>query len=104
MAKIKTVREIPLEKFSWNKDTKTLTTEASTLGSIREGTWWMHQIYDDACDTGITIRSHYTGKDQTFYLTKELYQGRGEDRELVGWEFAPVDKKCKAKKVVIFWD
>lgn len=61
---------------------------------------WLRPIYNDAADIGIAIRSHRTGKVERFYLTEtETREG-----DILAWHFAPCDKKCPVKEVVIFND
>lgn len=73
----------------------TLVAEASTLGNFRLG-----QLWSDACDAGIEITSHLTGRAERFYLERQIVRGG----ELCGWELAPVNSDCRIKKVVIFND
>ena len=48
------------------------------------------QIYDDACDVGIAVRSEKTGRLVRFYLSKTDYTPDGE--EIVGWYFEPIEE------------
>lgn len=63
--------------------TKVLVAEASTLGYHGP-----RRIYDDACDVGIAIRSHRTGRLVRFYLDSEDMDHSGED--VAGWRFRPI--------------
>ena len=74
---------LPLDQFSLNG--KTLVAEASTLQWSR-----MVRLYDDACDAGIFIRSHKTGKIEAFYHSDTDSDFSGE--EIAGWRFKPVNK------------
>src|SRR5580765_2874475 len=75
--------ELPLSRFHWNKATKELSAEASDLDGFR-----IQQIWDDACDEGICIRSERTGRVERFYLTKiDFHMG-----EIAGWFFKPVSE------------
>lgn len=75
---------LDLEKFSMHE--KTLVAEASDLQ-------WagMMQLYDDACDVGIFIRSHKTGKVEAFYHSDTDMSHDGED--VAGWRFKPCNRK-----------
>jgi len=79
-------KALPLNKFFWNKNTKTLTAEASDFGPARDGHWWFHRLFDDAADVGISIRSHVTGRIETFYLEREDKDAEGD---ATGWWFKP---------------
>ncbi len=83
-----------LSKFSYDKETGVLATEASTLQLTR-----FEQIYDDACDVGISIISHKTGNVETFYLNDTHYVGD----DLAHWTLKPVNSK-KNLSVIIFND
>lgn len=66
-----------------------------------DGTYpWLRPIYNDACDIGIAISSARTGRVERFYLTKT----ETRDGDLLAWHFAPCDKKCPVREVVIFND
>lgn len=54
-------------QFTHNADTKMLVVEASEVGPI-------HQLYDDACDIGIAIRSDRTGAITYWYLCESETQ------------------------------
>ena len=72
-----------------------LVAEVSDLGKLE-----IEPIYHDACDVGIAIKSHHTGRVERFAFT-------GTDRrdgEIVAWNFAAVSSDCRARKVVIFND
>lgn len=65
--------------FSYFKDTKSFSTEASTLDNRN----FLSQIYDDAADRGFIMESSKTGKKETFYLVSVDEQ----DDEVCGWNF-----------------
>lgn len=62
----------------------TMVVEASDLG-LKPG-FKFEQIYDDACDVGLTMKSHVTGREITFFLQEEI---RSAD-ELQGWQLKPI--------------
>lgn len=90
-------KQLSLERFTWNKETLTLSTFASDLGQRNP----LYQLYLDACDEGISIRSHKTNKVEVFCLVREE---TNSDNDLVAWHFNPVDAACPVKHVVIFND
>ena len=95
---------IPLVHFDFNSATDTLSAEASTLEANSGGSrnvFRMHRLYADACDVGIAIRSHHSGKFERFVFTKE---DRTPDNEVAGWNFIPVDPRCRVKHVLIIND
>lgn len=93
---------LSLEKFTWKAKDQTLSAEESDLHSHSfDGTYpWLQRLYNDACDVGIAIRSHYTGKVERFHLEKE----EKREGDLLSWTFRPVDKNCRVKQVIIFND
>jgi hypothetical protein len=67
----------------------TMVSEASVIG--------YHgplQIYDDACDVGIAVRSHKTGRTLRFYLSTEDRDDSGEN--VAGWWFKMIpEDRCR---------
>lgn len=96
--------KMPLDKFLWDKNAKTLTAEASDFGPLANGRWWMVDIFKGLAIKGIFIRSHFTGKVECFRFSRNIYSGSGEDREQVGIVFCPVNEQCKIKLVTIYND
>lgn len=72
---------------SHDDGTKTLVAEASTLGYHGP-----RRIYDDACDVGIAVRSHRTGRLVRFYLDSEDMD-RTDD--VAGWRFQPIPEDAR---------
>lgn len=93
---------LPLERFSWDPKTKELVAWESELRDHPfDGRYhWLQQMFSDACDVGIAIRSQHTDSVVRFCLSKEL---KNPDGETYGWEFKPYDQ-CRVTKVVIFND
>lgn len=87
------------KKFTWKDGTAT--TFASDLGPLRDGTWWLQRLYNDAVDIGIAIVSSKTQKVERFILENEHVN---RDRELTHWTFTPEDPRCPVKQVTIFND
>lgn len=93
------ITPIHLPCFFYDVATRTLSAEASSLG----GAFQVTRLFDDACDVGIAIQSHHTGRVERFYLRRVL-RDRNE-QEVQGWVFGPVDVTSnKIKEVVIFND
>jgi|SRR5476651_1903937 len=59
-----------------------------------------HQIYDDACDEGFTVRSSITNYEMDFVVDHEDYAGTGSDREIQGWHLIPT--AASARKYPMF--
>lgn len=77
-----TVPVISTEAFTFVKADNVLVAEASTLGD----SFRLTRLWDDACDTGITLKSHHTGREIVFVLAEEVRDGEGE---LQGWRLTP---------------
>ncbi len=91
---------IPSNRFTFHD--KSFVAEASDF----KGENLERQIYDDACDIGIAIRSAITGKVVGFSLHKIK---KDADGDIQFWEYhlCPEyarDPKCKGLKVIIFND
>ena len=109
---IRDEQALDLKTFSFNKEKKTLTAEASSLpgGAMRE--WdmrlcipgFIHQLYDDSCDLGIAIRSQLTGKVELFYWA----ESEGRNSDYTGgydkWVFRPIHKLANVFEITIFND
>lgn len=68
-------------RFTYNKDRKELVAEISDLGDNAFG-----QIYPDACDYGLILISHVTGRETKWVVTEER---RNADNELQYWALIP---------------
>jgi hypothetical protein len=97
-----TMHALDLKRFTFNKETRTLSAFESDLrdkpfdGHYR----WLRRLYDDAMDIGMAIRSHLTGKLETFYLERE----ETNEGDILAWYFKPVHKLANVDSVVIFND
>lgn len=87
--------KLDLKKFMWSKNSRTLVAEESDFGPMRDGQWWLGQLYDDSVDIGIAIESHKTGQIKKFYLHK-----KDEDKMV----FHPVEKMSVVLEVIILKD
>jgi hypothetical protein len=91
---------IDSNRFTFKDDT--FTAEASDF----KGHNYERQIYDDACDIGIAIKSSVTGKVMKFHLHDTKIDN---DNDILFWEYHPCsedarDPKLKNLKVIIFND
>ena len=50
------------------------------------------RVYDDACDIGLTLISHRTGKEIVFVFTGHI---RNNEGELMGWELESLGSTFK---------
>jgi len=87
---------LPLSKFCVHPN-NVLTADASDLG-FKAGQIPGEQLYDDACDFGLKIKSDKTGKVFMFFLN--------DDPEISAeyWNYLPTDKKCPVPYVTIWND
>jgi hypothetical protein len=90
------IRPISTAHFTWVPKEQTLVTEASDIRQYN----CLQQMYDDAADVGMALRSHRTGNVQRFYFAGRVYQGE----DVAYFEFLPEDPKCPVKKVVVLND
>ena len=67
--------------------------EASDLG-LRPGHVW-EQLYDDACDVGIALRSHKTGVVTTWYLC-EGDTVKDADGDILWWVLKPTTETVRS--------
>ncbi len=86
------------DKFTINKDRKTMTTEASDIGQ-----GFLGQAYDDAADRGFRMVSHKTSNSAFFIFSHTDETGRGEDAEVAGWVFVPTPKSVAANPTLKGW-
>ena len=69
---------VSIQQFSYFKDNRHLCAEISDLGPGFE----FGQVYDDACDVGLTVIDGY-GKEGVFYVEKEQRDDEGELQEYI---------------------
>jgi hypothetical protein len=88
-------------QFTWNKATETFSAEISDLGNP------FVNAYPDACDVGIVLVSHVTGKPAMFVQVSE---SRDIEGDVMDWTFRPTSAALRTNpllsnvKVVIFND
>jgi hypothetical protein len=86
---------IPLDSKLFTHETvaKHLCAETSDLGHVV-----FQQLYDDACDIGIALRSAVTGNISRWYLEQDLYDER--EHELVGWLLRPTSESVRKEPLL----
>lgn len=77
------MRIIPLNLFAFDEGAKILSADISDLGPHP-----FHQVFPDSCDEGITILSHHTGEEVTFFVNRIETDS---EREILSWELIPTD-------------
>lgn len=89
--------KVSTRDFSWNKFTKTFSTEISDLGPDFN----FGKIYDDACDQGLTLVSHVTNKEIVFGISEI----KDKEGDILCWNLIPAEKKYRnLYKMTIFND
>jgi hypothetical protein len=78
--------------FTHEPIAKLLTAETSDLGHAV-----FQQLYDDACDIGIALRSAVTGNISRWYLEQELYD---REHEMIGWKLRPTDASVRKEPLL----
>lgn len=102
MALLPATYPLDLKRFHFDPIKRTLSAEASDFGSYQEiRRRWIQRLYDDACDVGIVIKSHFTEKEERFVLERE---DRDDEGDLQCWHFVPVSKLARVETVTIFND
>ena len=91
--------KISTKFFSYDKENKTFSTEASDLPKTFNPE---SQIYDDACDCGFTLVSEKTGTEALFGFDREDRQ----EGELMGtwFEYCGIDDTLKGLKILVIND
>lgn len=86
-----------MNRFTWDRATRTLTAEASSLA---HGMSVMSHLYDNAANVGLAIRSDRTQRVVRFSLANVR---RDADQDVQAWEFLPEDRTLRVR-VVVFND
>lgn len=82
--------EFPTSMFHWTPEDGLFSQELSSLCRNPQ-TNIFEQIYPDACDQGIRLRSEVTGKVATYYVDcTDTYEG-----EVQGWNLLPTPETCR---------
>ncbi len=76
---------ISMERLHFVKDENMLVAEISDFGK----NWNFERVWDDACDEGMTIVSHHTGK-KVVYAVDHIERDREND--LLYWDLKPADR------------
>lgn len=77
---------ISTRRFFYQKDAGLLTAEISDFGPG----FGFGQVYDDACDEGLTLVSHKTGTEVTYGVE---HVERDREGDLLYWDLRPADRK-----------
>lgn len=73
---------VSTDRFTYLKDEHLLVAEISDLGRG----FAFGRVYDDACDEGLTLVSHRTGRTAPYAVDRVDRDGDGE---LMGWTLLP---------------
>ena len=97
-----TAHALPLERFTYSPDGRSLTAFESDLRDrpFDGGYPWLRRLYSDACDVGIAVRSHHTGRIEPFCLVRT----EERDGDLLAWQFGPAPGNDTGLTVTIFND
>lgn len=79
--------EVNSKSFTHDITNKTLTAEHSGLGNPE---FW--QMYDDACDEGLAMRSNTTGNVTRWFLAETV---RDADNDIVCWILHPAPESMR---------
>lgn len=97
--------QVSTEELDYDKETKTFSAEISILDNGGSRLVWC-QAYTDACDDGIKVVSHMSGKEIMYVVDrKDEIEG-----EIQGWHLIPTDEsirrvpECKGTKLFIVND
>ena len=93
-------RPISSSHFSYNKNDKVFSIEASDL----KGFPFDGLLYDDSCDGGFVLVSEKTGRSQPYYLNRNIYN---KDYDLLSQEFLPAEPMlpgAEGTKVIVYND
>lgn len=87
---------VSTEKFSYHGSV--FTCEISDLGPGFQ----FGRVYDDACDEGLTLVSHRTGREVVYVVNHQQYK----EGELVAWELIPAKPSDRPRcgSIVIYND
>ena len=80
------------DRFTYHAPTKIFMCDASDLGDFQ-----LMPVYDDASDTGFTMRSEKTGKLVNYFLQTTAQDGEGE---IQYWRFMPIGEDMRNNPAV----
>ena len=83
--------------FTYDKDTKTFSTEMSDLPR----SFNVVRIWDDACDQGFWLESHVTGQKKLFSISDRKVDNEGD---LMYFEFTCIEPGLGDVKITMFND
>lgn len=86
---------VPSSKFTFNKELKSLVSDASDLiGYNMRG-----RVFPDACDEGFTLVNSKTRKKSIWTFKSET---RNKENEIISWEFEPYTVSAYGYTMTIF--
>jgi hypothetical protein len=87
--------KFPTSMFDWTPEDGLFSQELSLLG-VGPRVNAFHQLYNDACDEGITLISDTTGKEADYYVDNIDWMNEfTEDREIAGWKLLPTPETVR---------
>lgn len=85
---------VALSQFTWDRSANLLVAEMSSLDGFG-------RVFDDACDEGLTIISHHTGREVVYAVMAEEKDVEGD---LLFWDLESARLGEDVPKVRIFND
>jgi phosphomannomutase len=89
------------DRFTVNSVTKTFVAEASDLGAA--GQVLFDQIYSDAADVGLLLRSSKTGSVARFYLETIETTHDTDEGEILNWTLLPTSDAVRQHPALNGW-
>jgi hypothetical protein len=83
---ILTPTRVASDRFTYTREGG-YTAEVSDLGIAAFG-----RVYDDACDTGLTLVSQRTGREVVFVVERE---DRDAEGDVTLWKLEPADRRLR---------
>lgn len=78
------------KQFDFNRETNTFSAEISMLDEGGRKNIW-HRAFSDACDEGLKVMSHKTGKEVMYYVHHtDTFEG-----EIQGWHLLPTKESIR---------
>lgn len=81
-----TLRPTPVStrSITFDRDANLLVAEMSSLRNPS-----FDRVFDDACDVGLTVVSHWTDREVVYALENEVRDGEGD---LMYWDLIPANR------------
>jgi hypothetical protein len=84
---------VSADRLMWHAETRSYVTEISDLGRRPFG-----QVWDDACDEGLTLISRHDGSEHVFVVHETV---RDADNDIAYWLLVPVSPRDRAAGVTV---